>query len=65
VPRGVAAAANRRPVVSFERQRLRNQKGRAIPDNTIFVSGDELALLKLMQLTKQLGFGIDTVGPQR
>ena len=65
VPRGVAAAGNRRPVVRLERQRFRNQEGGAIPDDAVFIGGDELALRKLMHLTEQLRFGIDAMRPQR
>ena len=45
----------------LERQLLRNQEGGAIPDDAAFVSGDELAFGKLMQLSEQLRFGIDAM----
>ncbi len=63
VPRGVAAAGDRRPVVRFERKLFRKQKGGAIPDDAAFVGGDELALRKLVHLAEQLRFGIDAVRP--
>ena len=65
VPRRVAAAGNRRPIVRLERQQFGDQEGGAIPDDAAVISGNELALGKLMHLAEQLRFGIDAMRTQR